>query len=101
VRSKVVLGKYVEIAPHCLLLTHGEYLSDRHTIRNIKPLTINDYVWVCAGSILQPGTIINTRSIVAAGAVVTSDVPPNSFVAGVPAKVITSFDDIIKNNLSA
>jgi len=100
VRSKVLIGKYVEIAPHCILLTHGEYLSDKFAIKNIKPLIINDYVWVCAGSILQPGVTINTESIVAAGAVVTSDVPPHSFVAGVPAKIINSVDEIIKNNRS-
>jgi len=44
--------------------------------------------WIGAGAIIYPNITIGARSIVGAGAVVTKDVPPNTVVVGVPAKVI-------------
>lgn len=53
-----------------------------------KPVVISDDVWIGANAVILPGVTIGTHSIVAAGAVVTKDVPPHSLVAGVPAKLI-------------
>lgn len=53
-----------------------------------NPVTIEDDVWVGANAVILPGVTIGEHSVVAAGAVVTKDVPPHSLVAGVPAKVI-------------
>ena len=52
------------------------------------PVTIEDDVWIGANAVILPGVTIGEHSVVAAGAVVTKDVPPHSLVAGVPAKVI-------------
>lgn len=52
------------------------------------PVTIEDDVWIGANAVVLPGVTIGSHSVVAAGAVVTKDVPPHSLVAGVPAKVI-------------
>ncbi len=52
------------------------------------PVTIEDDVWVGANAVILPGVTIGNHCVVAAGAVVTKDVPPHSLVAGVPAKVI-------------
>ena len=52
------------------------------------PVTIEDDVWIGANAVILPGVAIGTHSVVAAGAIVTKDVPPRSLVAGVPAKVI-------------
>ena len=52
------------------------------------PVTIEDDVWIGANVVVLPGVRIGTHSVVAAGAIVTKDVPPYSLVAGVPAKVI-------------
>jgi acetyltransferase-like isoleucine patch superfamily enzyme len=49
---------------------------------------IEDDVWIGANSTILPGVTIGSGSIVAAGSVVTKDVPPNVIVAGVPARVI-------------
>lgn len=51
-------------------------------------VTIEDDVWVGANAVILPGVTIGEHSVVAAGAVVTKEVPPHSLVAGVPAKVI-------------
>ena len=51
-------------------------------------VTIEDDVWIGANAVILPGVTIGEHCVVAAGAVVTKDVPPHSLVAGVPAKVI-------------
>ena len=53
-----------------------------------NPVTIEDDVWIGANAVILPGVTIGNHCVVAAGAVVTKDVPPHSLVAGVPAKVI-------------
>lgn len=55
---------------------------------SVKPIIIEDDVMIGANASIMPGVRIGTHSIVAAGAVVTKDVPPHSLVAGVPAKII-------------
>lgn len=52
------------------------------------PVTIEDDVWIGANAVILPGVSIGTHCVIAAGAVVTKDVPPHSLVAGVPAKII-------------
>lgn len=51
-------------------------------------VTIGDDVWIGAGAVVLPGVTIGSHSVVAAGAVVTRDVPPCSLVAGVPAGIV-------------
>jgi len=57
-----------------------------------RPITIEDGVWIGAGAIILPGVTVGRRSIVAAGAVVTHDVPPLTIVGGNPAKVIKAIE---------
>ena len=53
-----------------------------------KPVTIADDVWIGAGAVVLPGVTIGQHAVVAAGAVVTNDVPEFCLVGGVPAKII-------------
>ncbi len=53
-----------------------------------KPVVIGNDIWVGANAVILPGVTIGDHSVIAAGAIVTKDVPPHSLVAGVPAKVI-------------
>ena len=53
-----------------------------------KPVVIGDDVWIGANAVILPGVTIGSHCVVAAGAVVTKDVPPHSLVAGVPARII-------------
>lgn len=69
--------------------------SDCHTVvtengRNVlsAPVTIGNHVWIGANARILKGVTIGDGALVAAGAVVTKDVPPNTIVAGIPAKVI-------------
>lgn len=56
------------------------------------PVRIGDGVWVGANATVLPGVTIGDGSIVAAGAVVTEDVAPNTVVAGVPARLVRKLD---------
>ena len=53
-----------------------------------KPVVIGNDVWIGANVVVLPGVTIGSHCVVAAGAVVTKDVPDHTLVAGVPAKVI-------------
>ena len=53
-----------------------------------KPVVIGDDVWIGANAVILPGVTIGRHSVVAAGAVVTKDVPDNTLVGGVPAKIM-------------
>jgi acetyltransferase-like isoleucine patch superfamily enzyme len=97
-REKVVLGNHVTLSPYVLLLDGGLEKDDLSTVAAIKrhysaPIIIEDHVWVGAGAIILAGVRVGEQSIVAAGAVVTKDVPQRCVVAGVPAKVILRIKD--------
>ena len=66
--------------------------SDNHTIIGGKektaPIKIGNHVWIGARATILKGVKIGDGAVVAAGAVVTRDVPPNTLVGGVPAKII-------------
>ena len=63
------------------------YLGENVRIRE-KDIVIGNDVWIGANSILVSGVKINNGAIVAAGSVVTKEVPENAIVAGIPAKVV-------------
>lgn len=56
---------------------------------DVRPVTIGDNVWIGARSIIHPGVTIGDNSVVSAGSVVVSDVPPDSYVGGNPARRIS------------
>ena len=60
-----------------------------------KPVTIGSDVWLGGNVTILPGVTIGNNVIVAAGAVVTKDVPDNSLVGGVPARLIRKIENDI------
>lgn len=89
--APIRVGNFVGISPEVMLLTGSH---DIHNPQNrvgqiqARPVTICDGVWLGARCMILPGVTVGAGAIVGAGAVVTKDVPPNTIVAGVPAKVI-------------
>ena len=86
----VDIGDDVLIGPNVSIITTGHPLepSRRRDGVTAAPIAIERNVWIAAGATIIGGVTVGENSVVAAGAVVTKDVPPNSLVAGVPAKVI-------------
>lgn len=66
----------------------ADYPDGNHDLEYASPITIKNGCWICSGAVICGGVTIGENSIVAAGAVVNRDVPPNSLVAGVPARVL-------------
>jgi acetyltransferase-like isoleucine patch superfamily enzyme len=83
----------VLIGPKANLITENHPLdtADRRALIT-KPIVIKRKAWIGAVATILPGVTIGENSVVAAGAVVTSDVPANTVVGGVPAKVIKKLD---------
>lgn len=71
----------------------ADYPDGNHDLEYASPIVIEDNCWICSSATICGGVTIGENSIVAAGAVVNRDVPPNSIVAGVPAKVIRQIDE--------
>ncbi|WP_412654540.1 DapH/DapD/GlmU-related protein [Hungatella sp.] len=89
--APVYIGDYCMIGPNTLITTVGHPFSPksrREKKAYSKPVTIGNDVWIGGNCTILPGVTIGNNVIVAAGAVVTKDVPDNCVVAGVPAKII-------------
>ncbi|HNV29795.1 MAG TPA: sugar O-acetyltransferase [Cyclobacteriaceae bacterium] len=89
----ITIEDNVLIAPKVSLLSEGHPLSpqNRHSLM-VGHIHIKKNVWIGAGAIILHGVTIGENSIVAAGAVVSKDVPSNTLVGGVPAKFIKTIE---------
>lgn len=89
----VTIGCHVNLAQGITVtaLNHNFEDSDKRIDEqgvSTAPVIIKDDIWIGANAVILPGVTIGNHSVVAAGAVVTKNVPPHSLVAGVPAKII-------------
>jgi len=92
--APVAIGDEVLIGPNVSLITSGHPVapSQRRSALTGKPITIERNVWISAGATVIGGVTVGENSVVAAGSVVTRDVPPNTLVGGNPASVIHSIE---------
>ena len=90
--GQVVIEDNVLIGPEVKITTVDHDQLDRHNLFHFGKVTIKENAWICIGAIICPGVTIGKNAVVAAGAVVTKDVEPNTIVGGVPAKVIKKID---------
>lgn len=89
--APVRIGDYVMIGPNTLISTVNHPLTPigrRKHLGIAKPVTIGNDVWLGGNVTVLPGVSIGSNVVVAAGAVVTKDVPDNCLVGGVPARKI-------------
>jgi acetyltransferase-like isoleucine patch superfamily enzyme len=84
IADKVMVAHKVNL----IIAGHPVEPDKRRSFITAAPITLETNVWIGAASTILPGVTIGADSVVAAGAVVTHDVPPATLVAGVPATVI-------------
>lgn len=105
----VKLHDDVRIAAGVRLITHDiasymvnnipEYEQYGKAHYYMGAIEIFDHVMIGANSLILPNVKIGPNVVIGAGSIVTKDIPPNSVAAGVPARVIGSFDDFAKKRI--
>lgn len=93
------IGSDVMMGPDCVIYTRN-HRFDRLDIPMreqgygpVEPVEIGDDCWIGGRVTIQPGVHVGNGAVIAAGAVVTKDVPPYAVVGGVPAKIIYNRKD--------
>jgi len=87
-KGDIVIGRETLVAFKSLVYSYDEATGDS------RPIKIGYHCFIGAGSVICPGVTVGHSSIVAAGAVVTEDVPPTSIAAGNPARILRSGIDV-------
>lgn len=92
--GKTIIGKNVIMAPECVIYTKNHRTDSVDVaikyqgVTEEEPVYIDDDCWIATRVIILPGVHIGKGAVIAAGAVVTKDIPPFAVAGGVPAKVI-------------
>ena len=91
----ISIGDDVMIGPNVSIITTGHPVapSQRRAWVVGKPIAIERNAWIAASATIVGGVTVGENSVVAAGSVVTRDVPPNTLVGGNPARVIRAIGD--------
>lgn len=87
-RDLLEIGSHVDIASEVMIYNSEHDVNDENFIAKNSPVKIGDYVFIGPRSIILAGVTVGQGAILAAGAIVTKDVPPYAIVGGVPAKII-------------
>lgn len=87
-RAPLKIGNHTDIASQVLIYNSKHDINDPEFESNETPVEIGDYVFIGPRAIILPGIKIGKGAVVAAGAVVTKDVPSKKVVGGVPAREI-------------
>ena len=100
-QSSITLGRYVQLGGHVRIFDH-DFHSLNYSFRRdgatdvlncrTKPVTIGDDVFVGTNSIILKGVRIGDRSVIGAGSVLSSDVPPDEVWAGNPASFVKKLE---------
>lgn len=89
--ASIVIGEKVQVGPRVCFETinHGPANGNAQRGATSQPIIVKDQVWIGCGAIILPGVTIGRAANVAAGAVVTRNVPDGVTVGGVPARIIS------------
>lgn len=86
--SKIIIGEGATIARDVVIRDYDGHTIEQSNYKISKPITIGKHVWIGNRAMILKGVNIGDGAIVAAGAIVTKDVPSGCIVAGVPARVV-------------
>lgn len=85
---RIRIGEHVAVAPEVSFLAAGHDYTQRALPNIAGSIIVEDYVWIGARSIILQGVTIGEGAVIAAGSIVTKDIPPYTVAAGIPARVI-------------
>ena len=88
----IKLGARSAISSNVKVFTHDDGMKIQTGLTRIAAVELGERVFVGAGTIIRPGARIGANSIIAAGSVVSGEIPPGSVAAGHPARVITTVE---------
>ncbi len=94
--APITIGDNVLFAPNVSLYTAGHPTDVERRNKWVEyawPITIGNNVWICGGVTITPGVTIGDNTIIAAGSVVTQDIPANVIAGGNPCKVLRPITD--------
>lgn len=94
-RGSLTIGDRVSIAAGVIIIlsSHSNFSDvSKYVTQRSDSVSIEDDVWIGAGSIILNGVTIGKGAVVGCGSVVTHDVPPHTVVAGNPAKIIRAIN---------
>lgn len=97
--ARVEIGNQVLLGPQVQIITNNHPHNPETRVGGLQqalPVSIGHKAWIGGGAIILPGVSIGDGAVVAAGSVVTQDVPARHLVAGNPARVIRAVDDSIE-----
>lgn len=86
--NKVIIGNNCKFANNVVIIDHDHDYKNNNIGYNTSPVVIKDKVWVGANATILKGVTLGEGAVVAAGAVVTKNVPDRTIVGGIPAKFI-------------
>ncbi|GAB1409566.1 hypothetical protein MASR1M90_07200 [Desulfovibrionales bacterium] len=95
---RIEIGKYVGISRNCLIVDHHHDYTHvnkpimRSPLTEPRPVIIEDESFVGINCVIAPGVTIGRHSFIAANSIVTTTIPPYSFAAGAPAKVLRTYN---------
>ena len=100
IHNNVIVGSNTTFVNHDYIhQVFNNYIKEYKYTYNSGCIEIMDNVFIGTGSIIMPNIKIGPNAIIAAGSVVTKDVPENTIVAGVPAKPIGTFEECMKKRI--
>jgi maltose O-acetyltransferase len=93
-RGNIIIGDRCAIAARTQFVTptHDYNVLPVSSVGINKSIVVGDDVWIGTAAIILPGITIHDGAVIAAGAVVANDVPPNCIVGGVPARMIKKLE---------
>lgn len=97
--DNVVVAADVTFINHDVIYIMTRNMNHKANVQHIDCIEVMDNVFIGLGATILPGVTIGPNAVVAAGSVVTKDVPPNSVVGGNPARVIGTFDKLMDKRL--